>query len=531
MSKKEKSISALIIFLMTAVFLSAAAYVSLNYNSWFVQDESFEAPVVSFSDTRGNRINLRMNQSGITSGISDETLAERNIYEFPTGDSPYFIYVEKGTHTLSVFEKDEYGLYTRKVFTWSTATGKTSGLTPVGTFTVGAKEEWHVWPAKTVSPYATKYYEKQNRYGGLYIHGPIYAYREFYSLFSNTAKQIGTNCSSGCLRTETEAAYFVYEMCPEGTLVKIVEGSPLGFTPNRVVYPYNQTFKPSLDRFFNPSKLVQHFRFAEESHTMRLGDQFIPEILYTPEDVEFVSLNWTTNNPSIVKISGDSIWAVGIGSAMITATTTDGVLSDTMLINVTVHDVDTSLPPPDVGGKMTEDDSNIDESFVPLKEDLLFLEVKGEKFSINQSVKPLLKCLGYRYIQKPPVQSCAYKGYDRFFQYNFYPGICNISTVPSLPDGGDAICEVEFIGNTGLDLQSSKGIKWGDSLSDIKRAYGKYYTEIRVDDEKKPADSYIRITYWAGTPGDPATPSLYFTLDVNSLTVKGMGIYSARNMG
>ena len=448
MKKSDKILSALISTAMTLVFVSAAAFFALHYNSWFTQETSARS-AVSFSDTSGNTVTLHMESTGVSEGISDETLYEMNTYGFPTGDSPYFIYVEKGAHTLSVFEKDAYGLYTKRVYTWSTATGKTNLLTPVGTFAVGEKEEWHTWPAKTVSLYATKYYSSDNHYGGLFIHGPIYGYKAFYSLFENSARKIGTNCSSGCLRTETEAAYFVYEMCPEGTMVRIVEGSPLGFTPDRIVYPYNQSHAPSLERFVHPSKELSGIRFAEESHTMYLGEQYNPELIFSPDDAGYFDLNWTTNNPSIIKLSGESIWAVG-----------------------------------------------------------------------------------NRYYQRQPSQSCAYDGLDRFFTYSSdNGGYCSISTVPMLSDGSDAICEIEFNEYTRADYQSSMGIRLGDSLYDIKRAYGPFYTEISMNDEKHPEKSYIRITYWAGKANDPGVPSLYFTLDPVTKKVKGMGIYSSKNMG
>ena len=532
MSRSEKIYSVLITLGMTVVFVCAAAFFALNYNTWFVEEELPPRSAVSFSDVNGSKVVLKMDQSGVKDGISDEALQELNIYDFPTGDSPYFLYVEKGGRTLSVFEKDDYGLYTKKIYTWSTAIGKTSLLTPVGVFSIGAKEEWHKWPAKTFSPYATKYYESDNHYGGLFIHGPIYRVQEFYSLLYRTARQIGTNCSSGCLRTETEAAYFVYKMCPEGTLIKIVEGNPLGFLPDRIVFMENQTNPPNLDRFLNPSKTIEKIEFAEQTHTMMVGEQYTPEIITVPEDPEYLSLDWTTNNPAIIKISGKSIWAVGAGSALVTASSKDNQLVATMLINVTVHSVDTSEAPPDVGGKMTEDNSNITDDYKPISESLIYINVNGEKIAINQSVKALLDNLGPSFVQRQPAQSCAYDGLDRFFiYYGNNGGYCNISTVPMLADGGDAICEMEFKNYTNAVISSSLGIKMGDAMDDIIKAYGKYYTEISVEDSNNANNSFIRITYWADKPNDPSSPNLYFTLDPGTKKVIGMGVYSARNMG
>ena len=532
MNTKRKVLSALITFAIALAFVSAAAFFALHYNAWFVKKEPSAVPADNSSQNLGNRIVLNMEQPRADSGISDETLEEMNVYGFPTGDSPYFIYVEKGAHTLSVFEKDAYGLYTKRLYSWSTATGKTSVLTPVGLFTVGKKQEWYRWPAGTYSPYVTKYYERDNHYGGLFIHGPIYRWKSLDSVFSNSVRNIGKNVSSGCLRTETQAAYFVYEKCPEGTQIQIVEGAPLGFKPDRIVYVYNQTIKPSLDLFNAASFKPDSMAFAEESHSMAVGSQYTPEMLISPAGKGTPDLVWTTNNPAILKISGGSIWAVRPGTAIITASTTDNALSASMLINITVHDVDTSAEPPDVGGMTVEDDSRITEDYQPIDESLLFLTIKGKDFAINQSVKPLLNCLGSKYYEKQPVQSCAYQGLDRFFLYEYIKGgSCSISTVPMLADGGDAICEIEFKNYTTASLASSKGIKLGDSLADVQCAYGNHYTEVSVTDEKKPSASFLRITYWAGKPNDPGVPCLYFTLAPDTKTVIGMGIYSARNMG
>ena len=52
-----------------------------------------------------------------------------------------------------------------------------------------------------------------------------------------------------------------------------------------------------------------------------------------------------------------------------------------------------------------------------------------------------------------------------------------------------------------------------------------------MEDEKHPENSFVRITYWAGKANDPGVPSLYFTLDPDTKKVKGMGIYSSKNMG
>ena len=176
-------------------------------------------------------------------------------------------------------------------------------------------------------------------------------------------------------------------------MVKIVEGSPLGMTPDRKATYANQKQQPSLERFINPSKELTKIEFSEESHTMMLGEQYNPEIVFSPKDVGYIDLDWVTNNPAILKLSGESIWAVGTGNAIVTATTKDNVLSASMLIHVAVHNVDTSQAPPDVTGSMKEDNSNITEDYEPISEDLIYLMINGKNILSKETL--INKIWGY----------------------------------------------------------------------------------------------------------------------------------------
>ncbi len=529
--KSDKIISSLITVLLVFAFLSVSTLFVINYNSLFMEKSPTNQTYNSDSSIHGNKIILNMDTSDISNGISDGELSELNTYGFPQGESPYFIYVEKGAHTLSVFGKDSYGLYTNRIATWYTGTGKTDSLTPVGVFAVGKKEEWHTWPAGTFSPYTTVYSNVGNRYGGLFIHGPIYISKNFYSVTGNSVLGIGKNCSSGCLRTETEAAYFVYKMCPEGTQVKIVDGSPLGFTPYRNVYISNQQTAPNIEKFQLVSVVPEKIAFAEESHTMVMGDVYCPEIVSTPSYARGIQCTWSSNNPDIVKVSGNAILAVGTGSAMVYLTSDDGKLSASMLINVTVGNVDTSADPPKIGGKNADlSDNDILDNYRQTDIDLLKLKINGKVFGLDENVVPLLRELGIKSYKVESYQSCAYVGLDKSYTYthmeNGKVGKCVISTVPMVK-GEDNICEISIKNVINADLETTKGIKLGSSKADVEKAYGRYYTEVLIEDGNN--DSYIKMTYWAGIPNKSGQPSLYFYLEPDSGEVIGMGIYSGRN--
>ncbi len=129
-------------------------------------------------------------------------------------DSPYFIKVNKTNHVMSIYSKGDNGEYIVLVGEYKVATGRTPGLTPIGTFTLGSKEAWHDWGG-TTSPYTTSYAK------GLYIHGPLYNARNFNNVIQSSVSEIGFNKTSGCLRTSVEAAKFVFDNCPQGTKVEI----------------------------------------------------------------------------------------------------------------------------------------------------------------------------------------------------------------------------------------------------------------------------------------------------------------------
>jgi|GEM_PF-7021858 len=144
-------------------------------------------------------------------------------------DMPYYIYIEKGSSTISIFEKGSDGQYSELVGRYITATGKTLGKTPTGFFQLGQRDRWHHFGAdEAYTQYATSYYE------GLYIHGPLYAKEQIDTMYHDQYYEIGEMVTSGCLRTLTECAYFIYEYCEPGTIVEIVNGSPRGTTADPV---------------------------------------------------------------------------------------------------------------------------------------------------------------------------------------------------------------------------------------------------------------------------------------------------------
>ena len=142
---------------------------------------------------------------------------------------PYYLYVEKGSYTLTIYKADDRGEYTEVVGTYRIAHG--GNKTPAGIFTLGEKERWHNFPDGGTVQYATRYHER------LYVHSPLYAREDASQLwprYYDGDHGIGGNNTGGCLRMVTEASRFIYENCKEGTTLEIVNGSPKGTTSDPV---------------------------------------------------------------------------------------------------------------------------------------------------------------------------------------------------------------------------------------------------------------------------------------------------------
>ena len=173
----------------------------------------------------------------IESGNSDSIMKSTNTE--PTGQQntvpgsdeplPYLIYVSKNSFTIAVLGLDEDGEYTHLLRTFHTAVGRTSAQTRAGTFTITDKIDWISWADGSFTPFGTKHS------GGLWFHGPIYTARDSYTMKTVSYNQIGTNATSGCMRTFTSAALWIYENVDIGTTVIIANDSLYTSTPPKKI--------------------------------------------------------------------------------------------------------------------------------------------------------------------------------------------------------------------------------------------------------------------------------------------------------
>ena len=156
-------------------------------------------------------------------------------------DLPYYLYVEKGSYTLTIYEKGEDGAYSKVYKTYRIAHG--GNKTPAGTFTLGDdRERWHEFPDGGFVQFATRYHNR------LYIHSPLYGEENngyLWPKYYDGELGIGKSSTGGCLRMVTEAARFIYENCPAGTVLEIVNGSPKGTTSDDIPSRNGKRYDPT----------------------------------------------------------------------------------------------------------------------------------------------------------------------------------------------------------------------------------------------------------------------------------------------
>ncbi|MBE6753132.1 MAG: hypothetical protein E7559_02060 [Ruminococcaceae bacterium] len=465
-----------------------------------------------------------------------------NIYGFPVGESMYFLYAEKGSHTLSVFAKDHLGYYTARCATYSTAIGSVSQLTPTGLFEISTKEDWHRWPSGAFSPYSTKYFDTDNHYGGLFIHAPLFMNTKFGTINRTSAAGVGYNVTGGCLRTTVEAAYFVYEKCPAGTQLMIVEGSPLGMTVDRPQTIDEQNVLPTLPGYALGSSDLDSISFKKNEYSIEVDETIAPKIIVEPEEYSHVQLYWSCNNNDIVSVNDGSITALSPGTAVVSIHTLDGKLTNSATVNVRIREIDTDDAPPVISVIGNEDSDETEDSLtcetsiyapsgeeIPLDAERILMYIDSTEVLINTRVNYVLRDLGRTY-DATKAKSCAYDGFDKNITYSYEGGgRIQIYTIPMVK-GSDIICQVYAEGDCGMDIHTAAGVGLGDTLDDVVAAYGDAYTVQKTLSVNNEA-GYSMVTYWAGETGKPGVPYLYFTINDCTAEVVGIGVFSARNLG
>lgn len=144
--------------------------------------------------------------------------------EVAQAKAPYYIQVNKNTNVVTVYQNKVNGVYKNPIKAFVCSVGY---ATPTGTFSTPAKYRWHTLDGPSYGQYCTRIV------GSILFHSVwYYEYGENDSISVAQYNKLGTTASHGCVRLTVADAKWIYDNCPLGTEVTIIEGSskddPLG---------------------------------------------------------------------------------------------------------------------------------------------------------------------------------------------------------------------------------------------------------------------------------------------------------------
>ena len=138
--------------------------------------------------------------------------------------SPYYIQVNKKTNVVTVYDKKVNGVYQDPIKAFVCSVGD---ATPIGTFKTPAKYRWHTLMGPSYGQYCTRVV------GGILFHS-VWYYENGKNDTVSVAQynKLGQTASHGCIRLTVADAKWIYDNCPLGTEVTIINGTskndPLG---------------------------------------------------------------------------------------------------------------------------------------------------------------------------------------------------------------------------------------------------------------------------------------------------------------
>ncbi len=155
----------------------------------------------------------------LVSGATSASAAEQK-------KQPYLIKVNRYYNTVTVYEQDEKGKYSKPVKAMTCSVGS-QARTLLGDFQLKEKYRWKLLMGEVYGQYATRIV------GGILFHS-VYYYENANpaSLATGEYNKLGQAASHGCIRLTVADAKWIYDNCASGTQVIIYEDKktpgPLG---------------------------------------------------------------------------------------------------------------------------------------------------------------------------------------------------------------------------------------------------------------------------------------------------------------
>lgn len=235
--------------------------------------------------------------------------------------SPYYIMVNRQANTVTVYELDDEGYYTRPVKAMVCSTGRKGHATPLGTYSTSGRYEWLYMVDGTFGQFATRFN------GKILFHSICYSRQNPAFMLTKEYNLLGDHASLGCVRLQTGDAKWIYDNCPAKTRVTVYESEdpgPLG-KPGKLVAEItaelDNGWDPTDPREENPwNALLVRELSLEPALTMQTGESLRLAPRLAPEGASVPALCWQTDEPSVASIDANGrLIAQKEGTAVITA--------------------------------------------------------------------------------------------------------------------------------------------------------------------------------------------------------------------
>lgn len=128
---------------------------------------------------------------------------------------PYLIKVNTATNFVVVYGRNYEDAYDIPYKAFICSTGKEGCETPQGTFEIYQRYDWCRMVDSSYSQYAIRFN------GSIMFHSVPYYTLAKNNLETEEYNKLGTSASLGCVRLTVEDAKWIYDNCPDGTIVEV----------------------------------------------------------------------------------------------------------------------------------------------------------------------------------------------------------------------------------------------------------------------------------------------------------------------
>ncbi len=161
------------------------------------------------------------NQTASTASTASSAEVSDTPQNTDKGDSPYSIKVFRPSQLVIVYDSTGSPA---KVF--SCSSGKTATPTRIGDYAIRAKYRWRFMVGNCYTQYASSFSS------GYLFHSIPYDKKNPGTMYNSSYDKLGNPASSGCIRLCLRDTKWIYDNCPIGTPVQVVdESAPAGSTP------------------------------------------------------------------------------------------------------------------------------------------------------------------------------------------------------------------------------------------------------------------------------------------------------------